>query len=98
MKKLEELTYAHDNGFLSDADFEKRVAELSSQNTGLVGSAVQLAEQALHSETANNIADGSKSLVREALKSEMAVDMATGAAAGAVIASVKLTALLVAEI
>ena len=87
MKTLEELTHAHDNGFLSDEDFSKRVAELS-QNTGFVDSAMQLADEALNSELANDVVDGSKSLVREALKSELAVDMATGAAAGAVIASV----------
>lgn len=88
MNKIEDLKHAHDNGFLSDADFESRMAALSAQDTGMLGSAVQLAEQALNSETAADLAEGTKSMVKNALKTELAADMATGAAAGAVIASV----------
>ena len=86
---LESLKSAHDQGFLSTADFESKIALLTRVvDSGIVADVGQFIERAANSETANDITDGSKSLVREALKSEMAVDMATGAAAGAVIASV----------
>jgi len=87
-KKIEELKNAHEQGFLSDEDLEKKLALLTTNEPNIITEAGQFVERALQSETAANIANSSKSLVREALKSEMAVDMATGAAAGAVIASV----------
>jgi hypothetical protein len=87
-EKIEVLRNAHEQGFLSDEDFEKKLALLTNNETGIIDGAGQFVERALQSEMANDIADGSKSLVKQALQSEMAVDMATAAAAGAVIASV----------
>lgn len=71
MTKREELDAAHAQGFLSDEEHQRRVAELSSSESSLVGSAVQLASDALNSEMAADLAEGTKSLVKNALKTEL---------------------------
>lgn len=87
-KKIEELKNAHEQGFLSDEDFEKKLALLTTNDPDIIAETGQFIERALQSDMAVDIADGSKSLVKKALQSDMAADVATAAAAGAVIASV----------
>ncbi|MDD1608691.1 MAG: hypothetical protein LUQ18_09400 [Methylococcaceae bacterium] len=87
-KKIEELKHAHEHGFLSDEDFEKRLAILSTNEPEIIAETGQFIERVLQSDMVLEIADGSKSLVKQALQSDIAADMATAAVAGAVIASV----------
>lgn len=74
-KPIEELIQAYQQGFLSEQDYNARLAQLSDISDDETGAN-------------STLLDESGQLIKQALKSDMAADMAKGAAGGAVIASV----------
>lgn len=93
-EKIEMLKNAHEQGFLSNEDFESRLALLASTikeaatTTIVLDKKDQFVDRVLQSNTLNEAAGEAKQLVKRALQTDMAADIATGAAGGAIIASV----------
>ena len=54
MNKIEELTNAHDQGFLSDADFESKLVLLTANTSTVLTNVGNFVERAANSETAND--------------------------------------------